>query len=363
MMEENLAVCGREEMDQALSNISSHPGEGVQMRSTLKKVMLQLDLLGDNPVIEGVERTVLLKLSGEDLFELQKYVKAEGGSTAVTDVESLLVRSLDVENLKVEKPSASREQSGSNMPKFHLDVDHFNESSVIIFQALTLPCCLLLRFKLQWGRGRILLLVFILAVLQTWVHLYQEACALKHAILAKHATVAAKGCQGLPEGQGWFSTFKDFLGGLFHGLEDPCEAYYLAALVDPAWEVGLQDAFVETVSVFLVAPGKACGESLAQLLEPLPLLWKLPIVSLATFLLVVFLLLLFGYEISTPLLSIRPAANSRRWVIFEGRVVDSASQTDLALVKWENHLNKPALNYMSSAGKNSKEIVVRVDGN
>ena len=134
MMEENLAVCGREEMDQALSNISSHPGEGVQMRSTLKKVMLQLDLLGDNPVFERVERTVLLKLSGEDLFELQKYVKAEGGSTAVTDVESLLVRSLDVENLTVEKPSASREQSGSNMPKFHLDVDHFNESSVIIFQ-------------------------------------------------------------------------------------------------------------------------------------------------------------------------------------------------------------------------------------
>ena len=44
---------------------------------------------------------------------------------------------------------------------------------------------------------------------------------------------------------------------------------------NPAWEIGIQDAFVETVSVFLVAPGKACGESLAgfysQLLEPLPL--------------------------------------------------------------------------------------------
>ena len=143
------------------------------------------------------------------------------------------------------------------------------------------------------------MLVFTLAVLQTWVHLYQEACALKHATLAKHAT---RGCQGLLDEQGWFSTVKNFLGGLFNGVEDPCEAYYLAALVDPAWEVGLQDAFVETVSVFVVAPGRACGEGLAgfysQLLEPLPLLWQLPIVGLATLLLVVFLLLLFGSEAS-----------------------------------------------------------------
>ena len=66
----------------------------------------------------------------------------------------------------------------------------------------------------------------------------------------------------------------------------------------------MQDAVVETLSVFLVAPGKACGESLAgfysQLLEPLPLLWQLPIIGLATLLLVVMLLLVFGYEISTP---------------------------------------------------------------
>ena len=66
----------------------------------------------------------------------------------------------------------------------------------------------------------------------------------------------------------------------------------------------MQDAVVETLSVFLVAPGQACGESLAgfysQLLEPLPLLWQLPIIGLATLLLVVMLLLVFGYEISTP---------------------------------------------------------------
>jgi len=346
MVEEEQAVCKGEDMGQALFNKSSSVSrEDALMRSTVRKVMLQLDLLGENPVTEGVERQFALKLSQEDLLELQKYVGADGGPAAL-DVESLLVRSMEMKKLQLEKVSAS------GLPKFHLDADHFSESLVIIFQCLVLPFCLLLRFKLQWGRGRILVLFFTLAVLQTWVHLYQEACALKHATLAKHATVAAKGCQGLLDEQGWFSTVKDFLGGLFKGVEDPCEAYYLAALVDPAWEVGLQDAFVETVSVFLVAPGRACGESLAgfysQLLEPLPLLWQLPIIGLATLLLVVLLLLLFGYEISTPLLSIRPAVKNRGWVAFGGeRDVDSASQTDLALIRWEK----------------SKEIAVKVDGN
>jgi len=334
LVEEELAVCKREEMDQAF-NMSCYPWEDTQMRSTVRNVMLHLDLLSNNP--EEMERQFVLKLSREDLLELQKYVK---GESAVVDVESILIQSLEMEKLRMEKPSTSPEPSG--LPQFHPDVDHFSESFVIIFQCLVLPCCLLLRLKLKWGRGRILVLVFILAVLQTWVHLYQEACALKHATLAKHATAAVKGCQGLLDEQGLFSTVKDFLGGLFNRVEDPCEEYYLAALVDPAWEVGLQDAFVETLSVFLVAPGTACGESLAgfysQLLEPLPLLWQLPIIGLATLLLVVLLLLLFGYEISTPLLSIRPAVNSRGLLAFgeaEARDVDSAAQTDIALIRWE----------------------------
>ena len=58
--------------------------------------------------------------------------------------------------------------------------------------------------------------------------------------------------------------------------------------------------------------------------------------------------LCFGYEISTPLLSIHPAVRNRGWIAFgEERDVDSASQTDLALIKWEK----------------SKEMIAIVDGN
>jgi len=301
LVDEELAVCERGEIEEA-RNMSSYHCENTQMRSTVRNVMLHLDLLGKNPVTEGVERQFGLKLSGEDLLKLQQYVD---GGPAVVDVQSILVESLQIKNIGLEKLGVSPESSGSDLPKNYLDADHF--SFVFIFQCLVLPCCLLLRFKLQWGWGRILLLVCSLAVLQNWVHLYQEACALKYATLAKNV----KGCQGHLDEQGWFSTVTDFLGGLFNGVEDPCEEYYLALLVDPAWEIGLQDAFVDTLSVFLVAPGSAFGESLAgfysQLLEPLPLLWQLPIIGLATHLLVVLLLLVFGYEISTPLLSIRPA--------------------------------------------------------
>ena len=159
------------------------------------------------------------------------------------------------------------------------------------------------------------MLALTLAVLQTWVHLYYKACARKQATLAKHANAATKAC--LLEKQGWLAATKDFLGGLFNGVEDPCEAYYTAAMVDPAWEVGLLDAFVETFSVCLVAPGKACGESLAgfytHLLQPLPVLWKMPIMVLATILIVVQLLLVCGYELSIPfLLSIRPAKKEKQ---------------------------------------------------
>ena len=166
------------------------------------------------------------------------------------------------------------------------------------------------------------MLVSALAVLQTWIHLYYKACARKQATLAKHANAAIKGC--LLEKQGWLAATKDFLGGLFNGVEDPCEAYYTAAMVDPAWEVGLLDAFVETFSVCLVAPGKACGQSLAgfytHLLQPLPVIWKMPIIVLATVLLVVMLLLLCGYELNVPfLLSIRPAAKRKSNTLGENR--------------------------------------------
>ena len=80
----------------------------------------------------------------------------------------------------------------------------------------------------------------------------------------------------------------------------------------------------------LVVPGRACGESLgafySSLLAPLPLVWKVPGLVLATVVLLALLLLLCGYEFNIPfLLSIRPAqkikdtrGENRAWVTIGG---------------------------------------------
>merc|ERR1719432_294882 len=267
--------------------------------------MHHLDLLTHDSPTEGGEKQLVLNLSQEDLRKLREFVNSDQGTA--TDVESILIRSLEVKKPWLELPKV--------MPGLRPSSDHLDAGFVIFFQSLVLLCCILLPLRLNWRKGWILVLVFNLAVLQTWVHLYYKASARKHATLAKHANAATKGC--LLEKQGWLAATKDFLGGLFNGVEDPCEAYYTAAMVDPAWEVGLIDAFVESFSVCLVAPSRACGESLASfythLLQPLPLLWKMPIMVLATILIVVVLLLLCGYELSIPfLLSIRPTKKQKQ---------------------------------------------------
>ena len=69
-----------------------------------------------------------------------------------------------------------------------------------------------------------------------------------------------------------------------------------------------------------------------RILQPWRLVWQLPIIGFGTHLLVVVLLLLFGYEIATPLLSIRPASKK---VINTAEVKAVESQTDIPHINWE----------------------------
>lgn len=315
--EEELAVCKSKLVDQsylsqACSTVSSYLWKDNQIKSALKKMLHHLDLLDNDLPTGSVEKQIILTLSLEDIRTLREFVNTDKGSA--DDVETIVMRSIDVKKPWLELPRV--------LPGLQPSADHLDAGFVIIFQSFILLCCILLPLKLNWRKSWIVVLVSALAVLQTWIHLYYKACARKQATLAKHANAAIKGC--LLEKQGWLAATKDFLGGLFNGVEDPCEAYYTAAMVDPAWEVGLLDAFVETFSVCLVAPGKACGQSLAgfytHLLQPLPVIWKMPIIVLATVLLVVMLLLLCGYELNVPfLLSIRPAAKRKSNTLDENR--------------------------------------------
>ena len=113
--------------------------------------------------------------------------------------------------------------------------------------------------------------------------------------------------------RGWVSVLWDLARGLISRVEDPCEAYYTAVMVEPVLEVNLLTVILETASVCLVIPAKTLGESLgafiSHLLVPLPGLWKLPVLLLLSSLLIVMLLLRSGYELKVPLVfSLRPGA-------------------------------------------------------
>ena len=117
--------------------------------------------------------------------------------------------------------------------------------------------------------------------------------------------------------QGWMAAMGDFITGLFNGKQDPCEAYYTAAMVDPALEVGLVAAVMETFSSCIVIPAQTLGLALGSyyhsLLEPLPWVWKAPVLILATVILLFLLLLVCGYEFSIPfLLRIGPGQKRKR---------------------------------------------------
>jgi len=152
----------------------------------------------------------------------------------------------------------------------------------------------------------------IYAILITWIRQYYTAAAKKQAVLAKHSNVP-NSC--LLEKQGWFAAAQNMIRGLFDGKSDPCEAYYTAAMVDPAFEVGLGSAILETFSVCIILPAQTVGQALGSyytcLLEPLPLVWKVPVLLAATVLVVLLMLISCGYEFKIPfLLSITPKSKS-----------------------------------------------------
>ena len=131
--EEELAVCKRQLTDQsylsqACSSVSSYLWKDTQIKSALKKAMHHLDLLTHDSPTEGVEKQLVLNLSQEDLRKLREFVNSDQGTA--TDVESILIRSLEVKKPWLELPNFT--------PGLRPSSDHLNAGFVILFQVLHL---------------------------------------------------------------------------------------------------------------------------------------------------------------------------------------------------------------------------------
>jgi len=296
-------------LGQVCSRVGSWMGKDspqVPIRTTVKKLLNHLDLLYTplDPKSKGIERDIVIKLSNRELRDLRKFVLNDDGSPG--RIEDILVKSLHPRDGWFDQTSEFVSHT------FGETSLHFKANYVIVFQVCVLLCSVILPLLLTKNKWKIIpYITFFLcmyAVLTTWIRQYYTAAAKKQATLAKHANIP-NFC--LLEKQGWVSAAQDFLTGLFNGKADPCEAYYTAAMVDPAFEVGLLSAVIETFSVCIVLPAQTLGLALGSyytcLLEPLPWVWKVPVMFLATILVLFLLLLTCGYEFRIPfLLSIGP---------------------------------------------------------
>ena len=305
-----LDVCQKKLNEQSyLGSVCSKVGtwltRDTSLKSSVVKFLDKLSLLSPSQAVVGVERDVTVVLTSQDIKSLKRF--ALHGEGSPDHVEQILLNSLIVRETILDRTTDFFSQT------FAESSMHIKANYVIIFQVLVLLLCVVLPLCLGSHKLPVFLLMCLYAVFTTWVKLYYTAAAKKQATLAKLGNIP-NSC--LLEKQGWMAAVGDFVGGLLNGRQDPCEEYYTAAMVDPAWEVGLVAAVMETVSVCVIIPAETIGTAMGSyytcLLQPLPWVWKLPVLLLATLSLLFLLLLLCGYEFTIPfLLRIGPNKQSK----------------------------------------------------
>jgi len=225
-----------------------------------EQFLTKLDLLVkplDANKHEFIEKDVSIRLTVDDLQSLRRFVLNDEGKHE--EISRVLHGMFSVSHSSIQSSVFG----------------HMKSNNVFLGQALFIICCLVLPLYCGTPFWKVFLILAAYAILNTWTCEYQKACAKKQATLAKLSSVP-KSC--LVEKQGWLSAGKDFITGIFNGVEDPCEAYYKALMVDPAIEVGFVHAVMETLSVCLIIPARSIGEALGALyknaMAPLPFVWK-----------------------------------------------------------------------------------------
>jgi len=292
-------------LGQVCSRVGSWFTKDTSLKSTVSKLLDKLNVLS-NPSVQNIEKDVVIRLTAEDLNCLKKFVTEENGNS--DHVENILLNSMTVRETILDKTT---DFLSSTITQTSL---HFKANYVIVFQVLVLLFFVVLPLALGAPKIPVFLFMCLYTVFTNWVKLYYTVAAKKQATLAKHSNVPYA-CR--IEQQGWAAAVGDFVSGLFNGKRDPCEDYYTAAMVDPAWEVGLVAALMETLSSCIIIPAQSLGTALGSfyhnLLEPLPWVWKVPILIVATIVILFLLLLLSGYEFSIPfLLRICPGQQKKR---------------------------------------------------
>ena len=203
---------------------------------------------------------------------------------------------------------------------------------VICAFAFAAVCCL--KRVAIW---KIAVVIFFSSWGWTWIHLYQLAVAKQEATLSRLSHIPET-CHK----QSWISALKDLFTG--DSSNANCEAYYSALLVNPVLEATPIKALCEMLSLFVLRPLQLLGESLGiyykTLLEPLPLVWKIPVLLVGTMILCFVCLLMFRYRIKAPfsILTIEPSSNrqSKRRSSSIKKLTKDVKESDKVNVEGDN---------------------------
>ena len=189
---------------------------------------------------------------------------------------------------------------------------------------------------------RIAVVIFFSSWGWTWIHLYQLAMAKQQATLSRLSHIPDT-CQK----QSWYSAITN----IFHGESEAtqCDAYYSALLVNPVLEATPIRALTEMISLFVLRPLQLLGESLGiyykTLLDPLPLVWKIPCLLAGTFFLCFLFLLTFRYSITTPfgIVTIEPSGQKRKEAIKTDKskqALKNKGKESMFSVMWKRMMNR-----------------------
>eukprot|EP00088_Acartia_fossae_P045817 TRINITY_DN4939_c0_g1_i8.p1 TRINITY_DN4939_c0_g1~~TRINITY_DN4939_c0_g1_i8.p1 ORF type:complete len:412 (-),score=58.36 TRINITY_DN4939_c0_g1_i8:802-2037(-) len=241
-----------------------------------------------------ISRTLQFTANSQDIQTLRRFVMVE--DVRFHEIQEILLSSLENRGDTLGSAFNLDTILAGAGGKLHPNHALLLVGGLVLFVIL-LPLCLGTRKRV------VFLMLTCLCIVHVWLGEYWKAVAKKEATLAKLGP-NMKSCR--LEKRGYAQAVSEFFTGLFNGVDDPCEEYYRAAMVDPIFEVNLLTAFVESISQLLGilgGLGKAVGNFFTNFLAPLPLAWKIP----GLIILIVLAMILSGYQIRTLVFSIGPS--------------------------------------------------------
>jgi len=276
-----------------------------QFKSFVSELLRQLDLEAPMTDKQQLKRDLIFTADSQDVQLLRRFV-------LIGDVKSFEIQEIILDALRRKDPNDEYWfKRGFGWANWSGTGNRLHPIYGLIGIVVVFGCVVVVPLVLGTRHRTIALVLFCYCLLHIWSAEYWKLVAKKEAVMAKYG-LAMMNCR--LEKKGYAGSFAEFLSGLWNGVEDPCEEYYKAAMVDPFLEVNLLHALVESVNQLLTVLGglgQALGQFVTNFLAALPLVWKLPCLLIGAVLVLMMCMVCCGFKFSSILFSIE-SGNSYR---------------------------------------------------